>query len=63
MKKTWWMSSEKMTVLVTCQDGIVVDGPPIVRKFVGQSASALYEWMSKQGGMAAVCLEERTWKS
>lgn len=49
---TWWLSSAKMTVGATVDEGgIVVDGPPIVRRFVGQRLERLVGWMRKQGGL------------
>lgn len=45
-----WMSTERMTVQVRVEDGVVVSTPPIVRKFVGQPIENLQRWLSKQPG-------------
>lgn len=54
-ERTWWLSSEAMTVNITTkktQHGltVVTDGPPIVRRFINQPATNLERWMRKQGG-------------
>jgi hypothetical protein len=46
----WWLSSRSMTVAVRVDGGTVVEGPPIVRKFIGQPTRNLGRWMRKQGG-------------
>ena len=46
----WWVSMVWMTVAVYVRSGLVVDGPPIVRRFVGQASKALGRWMRRQGG-------------
>jgi hypothetical protein len=49
--RTWWLSSTKMTILVvTDKDLVIVDAAPVVRKFIGQPAKNLADWMRKQGG-------------
>jgi len=48
---SWWLSTERMTVLVDVDDSdMVVRGPPIVRKFVGQPLTNLVRWLQKQPG-------------
>ena len=49
-----------MTVGVYVVDGIVQDGAPIVRKFIGQPAKNLERWMSKQGEFRWAVLERVT---
>ena len=44
-----------MTIEVTTEQGIfddvvVVDAPPIARKFIGRPLSLLIKWMTSQGG-------------
>lgn len=46
----WWITNSRMTVAVKVQDGLVVEGPPIVRKFLGQPARNLGGWMRKASG-------------
>jgi len=50
METFTWLSTERMTVGVSCTDGIITNTPPIVRKFVGQSIKNLINWMSRQPG-------------
>ena len=45
-----YLSTERMTVLVESEAGVITNAPPIVRKFVGQRLSALERWMRKQPG-------------
>jgi hypothetical protein len=45
-----WISTNKMTVLAVSQGGYLVDGPPIIRKFIGQPMDNLMKWMKKQDG-------------
>jgi hypothetical protein len=47
----WWLSSKHMTVAVTTQDGIVVEGARIVTKFIGQPIVNLVRWMDSHGGL------------
>jgi len=50
----WWLSSEKMTVGVGIDEReIVREGPPIVRRFIGQPSRNLGAWMRRQGGFRA----------
>ena len=50
----WWLSSERMTVLVGTVDGFVVKTPPIVKKFRGQSITDLAAWFESHGAGAHV---------
>lgn len=53
----WWLSSERMTVLVALDERrVIVDAAPIVRRFIGQPASRLGDWMRRQGGFRLVRL-------
>jgi len=46
-----WLSSPTMTGQVdTSLKGIIVDTPPIWRKFVGQYWKRLYDWLAKKFG-------------
>lgn len=60
MNEWWYLSTPKMTVTVEVVNGKVASGPPIVRKFVGQPASALKAWLGKQGNVTVrkVAVEE-----
>lgn len=45
------LSSYKITVLVGVdKKAIIVESPPIVKKFIGQPLINLGKWMKKQGG-------------
>lgn len=48
--RTWWFSSEKMTVFCECEDDIIVKTSPITRKFMRQHVKNLADWMRLQGG-------------
>lgn len=45
-----WLSTERMTVAVRAVDGVIVDAPPIVRRFIGQPGVNLERWMRQQPG-------------
>jgi len=45
-----WLSNSRMTVAVMVTDEQITDGPPIVRKFLGQPISNLIRWMKKYQG-------------
>jgi hypothetical protein len=58
-RHNYWLSSNKMTVTVetelrTYSPGheleIIIESPPITRRFVGQPIRNLIDWMHKQGG-------------
>lgn len=53
----FWLSTDRMTVAVQVSDGLVREGPPIVRRFIGQRPENLGAWLRKQGGFRA----ERLW--
>ena len=40
-----WLSNPKMTIKVEVQNGTIVAGAPIIRKFIGQSIENLLRWM------------------
>jgi hypothetical protein len=47
---TWWyVSSPRLTGAVKVEDGRVVEGPPVLRRFVGQPAKSLGSWLRQQG--------------
>ena len=48
--KTFWMSTDKMTVLVETYDDIVTNTPAIIGKFKNQPIDNLRNWLRKQGG-------------
>lgn len=46
----YWASTQRMTVGVRVEGGLVVDCAPVVRRFVGQPAENLARWLRRQGG-------------
>ena len=50
-RKVLWLSSRRMTIAVDVVNGIIVETPPVVGKFVGQPIWNLIRWMRKQGGL------------
>lgn len=48
--KFYWVSTNRMTGLVTVREGRVVLTPPILRKFLGQPFANLINWMITQEG-------------
>lgn len=47
----WWLSTERMTICVDVDAaGIIVAAPPIARKFIGQPATNLGNWLRRQPG-------------
>lgn len=56
MREWWWLSTKRMTMAVETTNRIVTNGPPVVRKFIGQPSYNLGAWMRKQGGFRAVRL-------
>lgn len=49
----WFVSSRRMTFAVEVTDGRVTASAPIGRRFIGQPARSLGDWMRKQGGFHA----------
>jgi len=45
-----YLTCRKATVLVTVHRGLVVKGPPYVRRFLGQKLKVLQDHMKQQGG-------------
>lgn len=55
--KSYWMSTNKMTVSVDADDrDVIVAAAPIVYKFIGQPISNLRNWLSRQGGFKEAIL-------
>ena len=50
MKKYWWVSCLKITILVISVDGRIIETAPVARRFVGQPLRNLRVWMEKFGG-------------
>lgn len=46
----WWLSSARMTVGVVTDGYKLIDGPPIVSRFMGQHLHNLGNWMMGHGG-------------
>jgi hypothetical protein len=44
---TWWLTNQKMTVMVVVQNTKIIDAAPIVRKFIGQPFQNIVGWMSR----------------
>ena len=57
----YYLSSEKMTVCVTVEDGVIVKTPPIVRKFKGQPIDNLINWMRKQKNFKYGEIKKNEW--
>jgi hypothetical protein len=47
----YWLSCPRFTVAVRVDDGVVREAPPIVRRFVGQSLSAMERWARTLGAV------------
>jgi hypothetical protein len=45
----WYVSSVKLTCAVRVERGVIVEGAPIVRRFIGQPATNLGRWLRAQG--------------
>ena len=56
----YWLSTTRMTVGVEVNNhnNIIINGPPIVRKFIGQNIINLIDWMKKQPGFKyeSICI-------
>ena len=47
----WWCSSPRMTVAVELDESDrIIDGPPVVRRFIGQPMAHLVRWMRTRHG-------------
>lgn len=54
----YYLSSNKMAVgILTNNQNIIVDSPPITRKFIGQPLSNLVRWLEKQGGLTKYLIQ------
>lgn len=58
-KITRRLSNEFATFLVETEDGIIIKGAPIVRRFVGQEFMDLMNWMGKVGGPTTITILEQ----
>jgi len=48
MVSTWhYIKCRFMTVLVRCENGVIKEGPPIVKKFKEQPLTNLKRWLNK----------------
>lgn len=55
MTRTYWLSCSKLTVCVDVNPrGLVMAGPRIVRKFLGQPLNNLKRWMEKLGSLRSL---------
>lgn len=45
-----YLSSLKITIAIRIESGIIVESPPITRKFLGQPVANLARWLGDQGG-------------
>ncbi len=55
----YWVSSSRITILVKVGiDNLILDTPPIARKFIGQRFENLIKWMARQGGLRVVKLKD-----
>lgn len=57
MDESYWLSTEKMTVIVHCRNEVIIYTSPIIRKFKGQKFVALINWLERQGGLLVHKLE------
>ena len=48
--RTWWFSTEKMTVFAECEDDVIVKTNPITSKFIRQHIKNPADWLRLQGG-------------
>ncbi len=55
----FWFSTFRMTVWVRVRDGRVVDCAPVVRKFIGQPAKNLVNWLRQHGGFCSFKFQEQ----
>lgn len=44
-----WVSTKDFTCGIAIENDIIVDAPPILRKFRGQSPEALKNWLKDKG--------------
>lgn len=49
MSDWWYVSSPRLTCAVKVEDGIITDSAPILRRFIGQPAKNLGDWLRQQG--------------
>ena len=57
---TWWyVSSPVLTCAVEVDDGKIVGGAPIIRRFIGQPATNLGDWLRSHGDVTFERLEDR----
>lgn len=45
----WYVSGPYFTCVVEVTDGVITEAPPILRRFVGQPAKNLGDWMRSKG--------------
>ncbi len=45
MAASYWLSNKFMTVGVKIEEGMIVEIPPVVKKFRGQPLTDLVRWM------------------
>lgn len=57
MNETWlWLSCDRFTVAVRISHGRVTQGPPLVKRFLGQPEQNLVRWFSRQPGFTQASL-------
>ena len=54
MIKWYYLSNRKYTVAVKVRNGWIIDSPPIVRKFRGQTINNLINWMRRFKGFTII---------
>lgn len=54
----WYVSSPVLTCAVEVEDGKIVGGAPIVRRFIGQPAKSLGNWLRSQGDVKFERIQE-----
>jgi len=48
--RSWWFTTERMTVYADCKDDIIYATSDITKKFVGQHIKNMADWLRQQGG-------------
>lgn len=56
----WYVSSRALTCAVKVEDGVIAEGAPIVRRFIGQPATQMGRWLRSQGDTQFIRLPELT---
>lgn len=55
MTKLWWISCNKFTVGVECENDIITNSAPHVKMFRGQNIQNLFKWVNKNFKDIQIC--------